>query len=170
MIYLEVPSVPISANHAYKTIKQRVGKKTINKRVLTEEGRAYKRETKTFIARHFPSALKFFKPNVSYSVIIEFTFRGRDMLMCRTWPEKTKSRYKKLDVTNRTKLFEDALASATGLDDSQNFNVTVAKTWHRDYEKTRVWVWNRDEEGSPTDDLIHQLKVDRQQAGGAQPH
>jgi hypothetical protein len=170
VIYIEVPSVPISSNHAYKTIKTRGKGKSITKRVLTDEGKAYKNETKTYIARNFPEAMKFFKPNVSYSIIVEFTFHGRDALMSKTWPTKAKSRYKKLDTSNRLKLFEDALAAATGLDDSQNFNVTSAKAWHRDYEATRVWAWNRDEERSPIDDLIYRLKVEQQQARTAQPH
>lgn len=169
MIYLSVPSVPISVNHAYKNIRQRVKGKSITKRVLTEEGRAYKTETKTFIARTYPHLLHFFKPNVSYSLIIEFVFHGREELYCATWPEEAENRYKQLDVSNRTKLFEDALAEATGLDDRQNFNITLAKTWHRDYAATNLWAWNRDEEGSPIDALIRRLKVELQ-AGTAQPH
>jgi Holliday junction resolvase RusA-like endonuclease len=163
VIYIEVPSVPISVNHAY-------ARKRGGGRILTPEGKAYKNETKTHIARVYPEALKFFKADVPYSLVIEFTFHGRDEILTKMWPGKAKSRYKKLDVSNRLKLFEDALAAATGLDDSQNFNVTVAKAWHRDYAMTRVWVWNRDEEGSPIDDLIHRLKVEQQQARSAQPH
>lgn len=170
MIYLVVPSVPISVNHAYKNIRQRVGKKSITKRVLTDEGRAYKNETKTFIARTYPHLLSFFKPNVSYSLLIEFVFHGREELYCMTWPEEAENRYKQLDVSNRTKLFEDALADATGLDDRQNFNITLAKTWHRDYAATNLWAWNRDEEGSPIDDLIQRLKVELIQSGAPKPH
>ena len=169
MIYLSVPGVPISTNHAYKTIRQRVGNKSISKRVLTEEGRAYKNETKAFIARTYPQLLPFFKPNVSYSLLIEFVFHGREELYCATWPEKAENRYKQLDVSNRTKLFEDALAASTGLDDRQNFNIAIAKTWHRDYASTNVWVWNREEEGSPIDDLIQQLKAATPQPHGAVP-
>lgn len=163
MIYIEVPSVPISVNHAY-------AKKRGGGRILTPEGKAYKNETKTHIARAYPGAMKFFEANVPYSLVIEFTFHGRDKIMTKTWPEKTKSRYKKLDVTNRTKLFEDALAAATGLDDCQNFTVTVAKAWHRDYEMTRMWAWNREAERSPVDELIQRLKAESAQAVPAQPH
>lgn len=156
MIHIVIPSVPISANHAYATVRGR--------RILTTLGRAYKNETKAYIARNFPQALLFFKPNVPYTLLIEFTFKSRDTIYSKEWGEgrnRAQNRYKKLDVSNRTKLFEDALANATGLDDSQNFVVAVAKTWHRDYEATNVWAWNKDEEESPLDELIKQLKKPR---------
>jgi Holliday junction resolvase RusA-like endonuclease len=40
---------------------------------------------------------------------------------------KSKSRYKKIDVTNRAKLLEDALSGGLGLDDSLFFRVTMTK-------------------------------------------
>jgi Holliday junction resolvase RusA-like endonuclease len=151
VIHIHIPTVPISSNQAYANVRGR--------RTLTKKGKAYKNETKAYIARNFPEALKFFKPNVPYVLLIEFTFHGRDVLYSKEWPDgRAKNRYKKLDVSNRVKLFEDALADATGLDDSQNFIVVVSKTWHRDFEATNLWVWNREEEGSPIDELVARLK------------
>jgi len=152
VIHIWVPSVPISVNHAYA--KGRGGI-----RILTKKGKAYKNETKTYIARYFPKELMLLKPDVPYAMLIEFTFQGRDTLCSKGWPDgKAKNRYKRLDVTNRTKLFEDALAEATGLDDSQNFTVAVSKAWHRDFECTHVWIWCRETEGSPLDELVARLK------------
>jgi hypothetical protein len=160
MIHIAVPSVPLSVNHAY-------AKKRGGGRVLTKAGKKYKNETKTYIARHYPEELKFFKPNSQYVVIVEFTFKGRDTLLCKGWGTGAKSRHKRLDVTNRTKLFEDALAAAVAVDDKDNFFVGVGKTWHRDYEATHIWVWNREEEpNNPIDELVRQLKS----ALAAQPH
>ncbi len=160
MIHIVVPSVPLSVNNAY-------AKKRGGGRVLTKAGKKYKNETKTFIARHYPQLLHFFKPDCQYVVLIEFTFKGREVLMCKGWPGTAKNRHKKLDVSNRTKLFEDAFSDAVGVDDKDNFFIGVGKTWHRDYEATNVWVWNREEERSnPIDDLIKHLKS----APAAQPH
>lgn len=160
MIHIMVPSVPLSVNHAY-------AKKRGGGRVLTKAGKKYKNETKTYIARTYPGALKAFRPDVQYVMLVEFTFKGRDTLHCKGWPDKAKSRHKSFDATNRTKLFEDAFSDAVGVDDKDNFFVGVGKTWHRDFEQTNVWVWNREEEpNNPIDELIRQLKS----SGTSQPH
>lgn len=160
MIHILVPSVPLSVNHAYS-------KKRGGGRVLTKAGKRYKNETKTYIARRYPQVLQFFKPDMQYIVLVEFTFKGRDTLIVKSWPSTAKSRHKRLDVTNRTKLFEDALSEATGVDDKDNFFVGVGKTWHRDFEATNVWVWSREEEpDNPIDELVRKLKI----AMAAQSH
>lgn len=160
MIHIAVPSVPLSVNHAY-------AKKRGGGRVLTKAGKKYKLETKTYIARYYANTLNFFKPNTQYLVIVEFTFKGRDSLICKGWPDEAKNRHKRLDVTNRTKLFEDAFAEAVGVDDKDNFFFGVGKTWHRDYERTNIWVWNREEEpNNPIDELLRRLKS----ALAAKPH
>ena len=43
------------------------------------------------------------------------------------WPKKAKSRYKRVDITNRVKLLEDALSEALGIDDSVFFKTTITK-------------------------------------------
>ncbi len=161
MISLSVPSVPISINKAYAK------RRGSGARILTKVGKSYKTETKTYIARNFPLEMKFFKPDVPYVGVVEFIFDSRDHLYCKSWgAEKNaaESRYKTLDVGNRLKLFEDALASATGIDDKHNFALLLSKTWARDYEATDLWMWNREEEpDNPIDELLRQLRT-------AQPH
>jgi hypothetical protein len=165
MIYLGIPSIPPTVNQAYRSQPRRVGEgkkaKTIITRVLSEEGKRYKTETKTHLAREHPLQLREFKPDVPYTLVIEFTFHGRDSLYCKSWGEKNgaESRYKVLDVGNRLKLLEDALASATGIDDKHNFAILLSKTWARDYEATDIWVWNREEEpDNPINELLLHLR------------
>ena len=43
------------------------------------------------------------------------------------WPGKAKSRYKRVDASNRVKVLEDAVSEALGLDDSCFFQVTVRR-------------------------------------------
>lgn len=161
MIALSVPSVPPSINAAYTK------KRGSGARILTKEGRRYKNETKSYIARHYPRELQFFKSNVPYVIVVEFVFQGRDHLYCKGWDDPDKhveNRYKALDVGNRLKLFEDALASASGIDDNHNFAVLLSKMWARDYEATDTWVWNREEEpDNPIDELLRKLRA-------VQPH
>lgn len=164
MICMTVPSVPISSNKAYRSQRRRVGKKTTVVRVLTEEGKSYKNETKSYLNRHYPEEMRFFRPNEPYLVVVEFVFKGRDALYCKGFDnpsarKQVDTRYKTLDVGNRLKLFEDALASAVGIDDKHNFVVLLSKTWARDYECTDIWVWNREEEpNNPIDELLSQLR------------
>jgi hypothetical protein len=153
---MRVPSVPPSVNNAYITVH--------NKRVLTKAGREYKTETKTFIARTYPSLLKFFSKEHEYAVLIRVTFKGKEALFTKGFETgKAESRYKKVDVTNRIKLLEDALAEATGIEDQQNFVFASVKDWSETEEFTDVWVWKRGEESNPVDAFIHTFVV-------AEPH
>lgn len=64
-------------------------------------------------------------PEGVFSLILHFYF---DSLINETWnnpkvPEskRAKSRYKKIDLTNRIKLLEDCVRDALDIDDSQTF-------------------------------------------------
>lgn len=161
MIHLKLPSVPISVNQAYAK------KRGSGARILTKKGKKYKNETKAYIAKHYPGHLQYFQPNHPYVIVVEFTFKDRETLYTKGWDDPNspvESRYKTLDVGNRLKLFEDALASATAVDDKHNFVILLSKTWHRDFESTELWVWNRElEPNNPVDELLRTLR-------GAQPH
>jgi hypothetical protein len=159
---MQVPSVPPSVNHAYITAH--------NRRILTKVGRAYKEETKTYIARTYPRELTLFTKEHQYAVLVRVTLL-KDAVFCKGFESgKTESRYKKLDATNRIKLFEDALAEATGIDDQQNFVFTMMKSWSESSEFTDVWVWRRQEESNPIDAFINTFVVaEPQRALPAQP-
>jgi hypothetical protein len=139
MIYLEVPSLPISVNAAYTK------KRGSGARILTEEGRAYKKETTNHLVRAYPQELRYFVKNIPYQLLVHLTFSSRDELYCKGYPDQTNSRYKRNDVTNRVKLFEDALCDANGCDDTQHWVVTLVKAVGK-YDCTRVWVWNLEKE------------------------
>ena len=144
MIYLSVPSLPPSANKAY--FNQRGGRG----RVLTKAGKRYKTETSNHLTRTYPTQLQYFKKDFPYLLVIQFVFGDQWALLTKGYPEKASSRYKKLDVGNRLKLFEDALALSTGCDDSQHWQVMVCKTYRAGGNYTHVWAWNmQDEPNNP---------------------
>ena len=114
-------------------------------RVLTRKGKKYKLETTTYITRHYPRELQFFKPNVPYVLLVHFVFENDVTLLNKGYPEKAKTRYKRLDVGNRLKLFEDALTDSTGCDDSQNWMIALSKACGKS-DRTHLWVWNMEDE------------------------
>ena len=48
------------------------------------------------------------------------------------WPKKAKNRYKRVDITNRVKLLEDAISEALGIDDCLFFQTTITKNEGRE--------------------------------------
>jgi len=141
VIYLELPTVPPSANHAYANIRG------TNKRVLSKDGRAYKTTTTAHIAQKYMREMKFFRKDQPYFMLVRFWFL---QIYNSGWPKTAENRYKKLDVGNRLKLLEDALKEAAGIDDSQNLTLILQK-YQGSKEKTEIWVWNPDEEETPFD-------------------
>lgn len=139
MVYLEVPSLPISVNAAYTK------KRGSGARILTETGRKYKRETTNYLTRQYPTELKYFRKNAPFFLLVHFTFGNPSDLLCKGYPGEAPNRYKKNDVTNRMKLFEDALCDATGCDDTQHWAVTLVKAVGT-VDTTRLWVWDLEKE------------------------
>lgn len=140
MIHISIPGLPLSTNHAYMDVTVGKGKNRFIKRVLTPEGRAYKAETTAYIVKNYPRLLNYFKPNTPYGYIVQLSFPN---LLNKTWPEKAETRYKKLDVTNRSKLFEDALAEALAIDDSTFLTARYDKI--QGDEATNIWLWEIEE-------------------------
>jgi len=141
MIYISIPGLPPSTNTAYIDIVIGKGRSRSIKRVLTKEGKAYKTKTTAYIVEHYPTLLTMFKPNTPYGYIVQLVFPN---LLNKTWPAEAKTRYKKLDATNRSKLFEDAMAEAFGVDDSVFLTTRYDKI--QGEEQTNIWVWNMEEE------------------------
>ena len=126
-------------------------------RVLTLKGRNYKLATTNHLVRTYPQELKYFKKDVPYALAVWFVFKDETTLLNKGYPEKAKTRYKKLDVGNRLKLFEDALADATGCDDSQHWLLTLYKSTGS-IDATHLWVWNLwDEPNNPLTNAIYPL-------------
>lgn len=141
MIRLVIPSIPPSVNHAYA----HRGKN----RFLTKVGRAYKNETIAHIAENYRKELMIFRKDARYQIFFRFNIGS---IQNMNWkPNSSLNRYKKFDGGNLTKLLEDCIASAGGIDDSQ----TMISLWQKKAtlgpETTVVWVWNLDDEHDPFD-------------------
>lgn len=141
MIYLSMPGLPLTSNHAYFDLVVGKGKKKRVQRILTDAGKKYKLETRTYLVSNYPSQMTIFKPNVPYGYIIRLSF---PTLLNKGWPDAAKDRYKKLDASNRVKLLEDAMASAFGIDDKHFLSTRADKILGE--ELTEIWVWNMEEE------------------------
>lgn len=132
MIHMTLPWLPPSANHAYANIRG------TNKRVLTTEGKSFKTRTTVYLAQTYPKELTFFKPDKLYILKFVFFF---EQLENAGWPKKALSRYKKIDVSNRLKLLEDALKDAAGIDDSQHMGLILVKKQDLK-ERVEIWAWD----------------------------
>lgn len=148
MIKLSVPSIPPSLNNVYMDLPPRRGpggKLIHGGRAMTEEGKKYKKDTTAWLSRHYPTALASLKKDVAYNVYVRFYFPAIEN---KGWPEKAETRYKRIDVTNRLKVFEDALKDAAGIDDAQHLAFLGHKV--EGDPLTEVFIWS-DEEASPFD-------------------
>ncbi len=140
MIWIGIPGLPPTSNHAYQTLKS-------GRRVLAEEGRAYLAQTPAFIAQHYREELLLVRKNVPLALAFRFTFL---QLQNKTWQSGTETRYKRLDVGNRLKLCEDAWKAAAGADDSQHITLALKKQEGPE-ELTEIWVWDLEQEVCPFD-------------------
>lgn len=146
MIYLRIPSIPPSSNNAYSNIRG------TSKRVLSKEGKAYKIETTTHLARTYPREMQKFKKDAPYLLMVRFWIDGVEN---KGFPKTAESRFKKLDTGNRLKLLEDSLKDACALDDSQNVTLILQKVQPADGKQlTEIWAWNLDDEESPFDGAL----------------
>lgn len=150
MIHLQLPGLPPSINNLYHDQPVHVGgkgrfKKTIVKRVLTDEGRAFKANTLAHLVKRYQAQLMFFKKNVPYCVYYRFI---TPELLNKTWPKTAENRYKRFDASNLVKVLEDVLVDACGIDDS-NFLSVISEKRKGPVEETHIWVWNLEEEGCP---------------------
>jgi len=154
MIRLEVPTLPPSANHAYFNLPGGRG------RGLTKKGKAYKAETVAYITRTYPEEMLFFNPKDAYLLLVCFHFKA---LYNKGYPKTAKTKYKKIDLGNRLKLFEDALKDAAGIDDCQNMIIVMQKL-QGDEEKTTFAMWNICKETTPFDEAIRPFGVQQHRA------
>ncbi len=156
MIHMVLPGLPTSVNEAYyNLIKKGKDGRMMAIRVLSAKAKKYKRETAAYIVQNFPSQLMFFKPNVPYGLAIQFAFTALENKGFAKG--KAKSRYKRVDVSNRLKIIEDVLAEVAAIDDSQNLTAIIDKCKHS-VEETRIWVWDIVQEGEFPDAVLNALR------------
>jgi hypothetical protein len=144
MVYLELLSIPPSANHAYFNLPR-------GGRALSKDGKQYKRDTVDYLTRNYRQEMMFFKKDIGYLLWVRFYFEKLENKGWHQKPKKAKRRYKIIDLGNRLKLFEDSLKDATGIDDSEHMNIILQKK--EGPPKTEVYIWRADEE-TPFDELL----------------
>ena len=94
------------------------------RKILSSDGRALKEQMRAIVSKAVALNATSVE-NRKLRVSLTFFF---PLVENKGWSQgKSKSRYKKVDVSNRIKLVEDALFSAIGVDDSQVFELLVRK-------------------------------------------
>jgi len=112
--------LPPTVNKAYKSIGR-------GRRALTTEGKSYKRRLIDSVIPRFAIdsfAKDLIKENEALTVDITLHL---DNIQNKGWPKKSKTRYKRIDISNRIKLLEDALFECFGVDDCNVFQLTITK-------------------------------------------
>ena len=115
LVSIELP-MPPTINKAYITTRS-------GRRILSTEGKAYKQQVKVkvgLLADLKSIGIADTPVRLEIDLYLPVLNKGWSM-------GKTKSRYKRVDVSNRVKLIEDAFFESIGVDDSQVFVLIVRK-------------------------------------------
>lgn len=89
-------------------------------RALTDRAKAYKRATASVIAEMAATAAVEFPKNVPYIIRTWVYFT---QIETKGWAKgKAQNRYMRVDTGNRSKLIEDSIAAAIGIDDRHFFD------------------------------------------------
>lgn len=146
-MWLTLP-LPPSDNQLYENLpgRPRPGKggKTIivvGGRRLSKKGEAYKKAVQDKVGELAAVCPDFLLENVKYTLVVKVFFEAIEN---KGWPGKAKSRYKKIDTMNRTKLPTDAVAEMIGVDDRHHFLTIVQKEC--DPEDPRIEMILREQE------------------------
>ena len=116
MIELDLP-MPPSVNKLYATVRGR--------RIMTTKGKAVKHEITQLVVKHIASMPDLFRSERKLRLTVDLYFAAVENA---GWSKgKAKNRYKRIDVSNRAKLLEDALFSGIGIDDSLIFELIMRK-------------------------------------------
>ncbi len=126
MVY---PTLPPTSNKIY-----------IKGSILTSQARSYAENFSKFSAQNHMHEIAEMNQGGVFCVVLRFFF---ETLVNETWmnpkvppSKRAKSRYKKIDLTNRIKLLEDCVRDALDIDDSQTFIAHQEK--HTDSANQRV--------------------------------
>ena len=121
-IRFDYPSLPVSVNKLYATVRGR--------KILSKEGRAWKTD---FIARLGgldPHVFAQFVPQPEAMYALDLWFYIDDARLFNLTfgvTKAAKSPFGDLDVSNLTKLAEDAISELVGIRDRNNFDVLLHK-------------------------------------------
>jgi len=118
VVDVELPMPPTS-NKIYRNIP---GKG----RALTKEAYAWRTRAVNTISKSGDLVLNKFSLSEQYGLYLVFKFSD---IQNKGWEKgKSSSKWKRIDLSNRIKLLEDAIKYATGIDDSSTFVLFCAKT------------------------------------------
>lgn len=121
---LVIQGMPPSVNGAYKTYLDKRGRPH---RSLTDAATSFKQSAhlQLFLQlrTHTKESLLVFR-HVPLLLKLHFYFAYEDVY---TLGDRIKSRYKRMDLSNRVKLLEDALFDKLGIDDSHVFRIELTK-------------------------------------------
>lgn len=117
-----IPFLPPTSNHIYKNKRGGGG------RFLTPLAEQFKLAVKTHLADKYLHTIMSLNPDGIYYVFFKF-FMERDDVFNKGFGKKrgAKSKYNRLDISNRIKLIEDAFKDAIGIDDCQFFLIKAGK-------------------------------------------
>ena len=120
MLHIVYPELPPSSNKIY-----------FRGTILTRKAREYAERFSFHVTRNYLQWINQINPQNIFCLSIRFYF---DTLVNATFenpnvPEKkrAKTRYKKIDLSNRVKLLEDCVRDAIGVDDSHTFEMHTMK-------------------------------------------
>lgn len=92
---------------------------------MTTKGKAVKHEITQLVVKHIASMPQVFSEEHKLKLTVDLYFSAVEN---SGWSKgKAKNRYKRIDVSNRAKLLEDALFSGIGIDDSLIFELIMRK-------------------------------------------
>lgn len=140
MIRLDVPFMVPSMNNLYFNNPK-------GGRTLKTTGQKLQNEIIAHLVQSYPAELRFFLPDTPYLIYYRVYFEAIEN-------KSGKTRYKKVDVTNRLKFIEDCLKDAGGIDDSSFLLSLVEKRLASPgQEKVEIFAWNLEQEDTPLDPI-----------------
>lgn len=135
-IHLTFPDLPTppTTNHAYTTFR--------GKRSLSKRGRSYKADLLSTVSKELltcPQWPRYREAYFNEGGEIHITLRWYHDIYNAAWTKNPGSKtdkgamrspYKRVDISDRLKLVEDALVEATGIDDDGHTRITLEKLPH----------------------------------------
>jgi len=117
MIHVWIPFLPPSSNNIY--IKRPGGG-----RMLSQKARTFKVRAMQTIQKEGGVAFLNLKEGVPYEMRLSVFFEAVEN---KGYPDKAKTKFKRIDIGNRLKLIEDTVSDALSLDDCHNFRIILEK-------------------------------------------
>ena len=145
-----VPFLPPTSNHLY-----------IKGTILTAVARKFAEDFSAYVMQNYGHVVTSTKlnPLAIYGLRLIFYFDSLvnpSFMDMKVPPSKrAKSRYKRIDLTNRVKLLEDCVRDALAIDDSQTFIAMLEKHHDPGNPRVEIDVW----EVNPSDFGIPPLEV-----------